>query len=100
MDKILDSVISKVYKHLEKNGLDPDIVLVENDELNDVQTLVVQIAWGDWKHEHIKCDLLMKELGYICIDVIIDEEDGSYTYSAYHVYEKVNMSLKCLFVED
>lgn len=52
-------------------------------------TISVEIEWGDWKHEHAYCDHLMKELGYICTDEHITEENGSDCYSAIHFYEPI-----------
>lgn len=46
----------------------------------------VDISWGDWKHDHLRCDYLMKLNGYTHICTTVTEEDGSDCYSATHYY--------------
>jgi hypothetical protein len=46
----------------------------------------VHIAWGDWKHSHAWCDVLMKYLGYELVNEIVTEENGSDAYSSEHWY--------------
>lgn len=53
--------------------------------------ILINIEWGDWKHEHGRCDYLMTLLGYDCVDVIITEENGSDCYSAIRCYEKTEV---------
>lgn len=49
--------------------------------------VVVSIHWGDWKHEHLRCDWLMEEkFGASRIKVEVTEENGSDCYSADHYY--------------
>jgi hypothetical protein len=55
----------------------------------DLPVMVVDISWGDWKHEHGWCKCLMKYLGYGEIGCKVTEEDGSDTYSAEHYFIKV-----------
>lgn len=54
--------------------------------------LEVEINWGDWKHEHLRCNWLMEEflesqglrlLHHTCE---VTEEDGSDCYSGIHKY--------------
>ena len=53
---------------------------------------VVTIHWGDWKHDHWRCDNLIEEfakahdivLANKTCDII--DEDGSDCYSARHYY--------------
>lgn len=71
----------QIYKYLRANNLFPDEVAV--NELMDIE---VQIDWGDWKHEHLRCDYLMKQIGFTCTGMMVTEEDGSDTYSARHYY--------------
>lgn len=47
----------------------------------------VVIHWGDWKHDHLYCDHLMRELKFEQVDVDVFEEDGSDAYSAVRNYE-------------
>lgn len=51
--------------------------------------LSVEINWGDWKHEHLRCKWLTTEffekLGLAAsFETEITEEDGSDCYSAIH----------------
>ena len=55
----------------------------------DLPIMVVDISWGDWKHEHGWCKCLMKYLGYGEIGCKVTEENGSDTYSAEHYFIKV-----------
>lgn len=49
----------------------------------------VEINWGDWKHEHLRCKWLteqlleMRGIGFD-FDTFVTEEDGSDCYSAIH----------------
>lgn len=49
--------------------------------------IVVEILWGDWKHEHARCDWLVSQHGGKPSGTMVTEEDGSDTYSAYHFYK-------------
>ena len=48
----------------------------------------ILIEWGDWKHEHLRCDWLMREMGYTFFGSETVEDDGSDTYSAIRKYYK------------
>lgn len=72
--------IMELNKYLREHQLFVDI---QEDE----GRFAILIEWGDWKHDHMYCDHLMKEIGYICIEEEITEEDGSDCYSAIHTYE-------------
>ena len=55
-------------------------------------TICVDVSWGDWKHDHLRLDLVAKdffnEKGYdiLNMDTDVTDEDGSDTYSATHSY--------------
>lgn len=57
-----------------------------------IEHIEVEIIWGDWEHEHLRCDWLAGEffvahgLDLISIHTITTEEDGSDTYSAIRQY--------------
>ena len=61
-----------------------DEIWMENNEVH------IEIYWGDWKHDHWRCQYLMEKFGYRQKSEVITEEDGSDTYSAHHVYIKDN----------
>lgn len=54
----------------------------------DLPVMVVDISWGDWKHDHLWAKSLMSYLGYREIGNKVTEEDGSDTYSAEHYFIK------------
>lgn len=75
----------QIDRFLADNGLYPDGVYT-----NSEGTTSVEISWGDWKHQHIYCDCLMKYLGYETeCEEEVTEENGSDCYSAIHYYHKV-----------
>lgn len=55
---------------------------------HDMPVLVVDIRWGDWKHEHLWAKNLMEFLGYKEIGSKVTDEDGSDCYSAEHYFIK------------
>lgn len=59
---------------------------------NDDDTIIVEVIWGDWKHEHAYLDWLARQFfnkrGYkVNVYSHITEEDGSDCYSANHYFE-------------
>lgn len=58
------------------------------DNYGDSESFVVEIEWGDWKHDHSFCDDLMAVMGYTLEDEVVTEEDGSDCYSSRHIYRK------------
>jgi len=51
--------------------------------------ILVCISWGDWKHEHLACEQIMKKLGYIQVQEVITEDNGTDCYSAEHTFIKL-----------
>ena len=71
-----------VREKLEAGGVHPsDIWWTESGRV------VVEIVWGDWKHDHARADYLVSQLGGKVDDVFVTESDGSDTYSATHFYK-------------
>jgi hypothetical protein len=81
MEKLIESIFSKY--HLT---YDYDIAL------NCV--VMVTIEWGDWKHDHIALDYIMKENRFHLIDEITTESDGSDCYSSIHRYVNIDRMVK------
>ena len=50
----------------------------------------VHIEWGDWKHEHLWCKVLMGYIGFTEFASKVTDEDGSDTYSAIHYFQKTS----------
>ena len=69
-----------IMEYLESNQLYPSDVFVADDRV------MVDISWGDWKHDHLRCDDLMEDLGYALVEEEVTEEDGSDCYSAIRHY--------------
>lgn len=77
---------NKIMKWAEK----VDIILDENgiwhNTFYNEEHIMVHIPWGDWKHDHLRCDYLLGNLGLTCVNTEVTEEDGSDCYSAVHYY--------------
>lgn len=56
---------------------------------NDFDKVDVNIEWGDWKHDHILCDELMKQKGWELESECVSDEDGSDCYSSTHTYKRI-----------
>lgn len=75
---VTNNEIQRLYKELEKVSVDEIYV--------DGNCLCVSIHWGDWKHDHGRCDWILNRLGYGFIGCEVTEEDGSDTYSGIRRY--------------
>ena len=56
--------------------------------ITDEDTIGISIEWGDWKHDHLYLKYKMEQKGFVQIDEILTEENGSDCYSALHIYRK------------
>ena len=70
-----------INTYLMKNQLYPVDVFAADTRV------MVEIEWGDWKHDHLRCDALMKAKGYTLVEEEVTEEDGSDCFSAIRHYE-------------
>ncbi len=75
--------MDKIQQAFKQHGL-PAYTVYQIDE-NEV---LVCISWGDWKHDHLACDYVMKGLEYRKVQEIVTEENGSDCYSSEHSYIK------------
>lgn len=78
-----------ILKMLEENDLAVNAWEM-NDEFFGFPIVTIEIVWGDWKHEHLRCDHLMKQLGYGLCDENITEENGGDCYSAVRTYVQID----------
>ena len=79
MDKVQE--IQAAFKEI---GLSVEAIYqIEENEI------LVCISWGDWKHEHLACEQTMKKLGYIQVQEVITEDNGSDCYSSEHTFIKI-----------
>lgn len=78
-------MVEKIQKRLTEEGISfSDVSEYSNGEINII------IEWGDWKHDHIYCDMIMKELGYELSTEKELETNGSDCYSSVHKYHPKN----------
>ena len=77
-------IADTIHSFLNDNGVWADV-----DVQMEGNIIVINISWGDWKHDHGWCKELMRYLGYKQLGVFVTEEDGSDCYSAEHTYIKV-----------
>lgn len=61
-------------------------IAAEVDTLTEQQAVAVKIEWGDWKHSHRACDMLLTEAGFEKVGEKLTEENGSDCYSSIHYY--------------
>ena len=75
-----NELIKKVEKLMEENGLYGDVY-------GDDVLICIDVEWGDWKHEHMRLDLMIADNFDIKFRAVeVTEEDGSDCYSATHKY--------------
>lgn len=57
-------------------------------QINSLGTMevVIEISWGDWKHEHLYADYVMKQHGFLLKNEVVTEENGDDCYSSIHYY--------------
>ena len=72
---------SRISQFLYDNGVDGEVSSSDNK-------VYVYISWGDWKHDHMWCQELMRYLGYKRVSFDVTDEDGSDCFSAEHTYIK------------
>lgn len=78
----VQELAEKIEKMLDENHIHCEVYVEP-----PLPVVCVQINWGDWKHEHLRADLLVKEkFSPIFVTERLTEEDGSDCYSAVHKY--------------
>lgn len=86
LDVNLDSLAREIDRALSSENIDSE-VYVDDDMIQ------YDIAWGDWKHQHLYSEEIVKNLlaskGITDFTIYEDvfEEDGTDTYSATHTIE-------------
>ena len=74
----------EAYKVLTDGGVYGDV----EPQFHGFSDICVEIHWGDWKHEHLRCDWLLEGLGFELVSAEVTEDDGSDCYSALRYYRK------------
>ena len=84
----MDSVFKKKCELAEKvdKVLRDGGVFAEVCPCTDKTDVEVLIHWGDWKHDHLRADWLIKEIGGTLFKTYVTEDNGSDCYSAVHKY--------------
>lgn len=80
-------IVNETSKYLADNGVYAEVDIVDGD-------IILNIPWGDWKHDHQRADYLMKQKGYVLEREEVTEEDGSDTYSAMRYYVPIGKGIK------
>jgi len=73
----MEKLIQKIFKEND--------VWYEYDILGN-RGVEINVELGDWKHDHLFIDHLMKENGFVKTDEVLTWEDGSDCYSSIHTY--------------
>ena len=60
---------------------------VFHNDLGNKVEIQVFVDWGDWKHDHLYTDYLMREADFLLIDEQVTYEDGDDCYGSIHKYE-------------
>lgn len=83
MKEKIKNKIAEVEKLLSENHINADV-----EQFRDLPVICIDIRWGDWKHEHLRTNCLLKENveGIEYFNTVVTEEDGSDCYSAQHRY--------------
>ena len=81
--------------NMERNEIENDILRITKENgmycewgVDPDGTVMIEIDWGDWKHDHLYTDYIMKQNGYRLTDECVTDEDGSDTYSSIHYYKR------------
>ena len=76
-----DLLAEKIAEHLYENGIYGEVYSARDNEV------CVEINWGDWKHDHLRTDWLVKGK-FHPVDCFTEETetDGSDCYSGVHHY--------------
>ena len=49
-------------------------------------SIVVDVMWGDWKHDHLFLNHVMRQNNYRLVSEEVTEEDGDDAYSSLHKF--------------
>lgn len=85
-DEEMSKLVDKVRDYLNENKLYTYDIRYADMDAPLRNCVVVEIVWGDWKHDHARCDWLVKQVGGTPEYTEVTNEDGSDCYSAIHAY--------------
>ena len=89
--KIADAAATEIREALAKNDLFvADVSPAYTSHNHALMPCVeVTIEWGDWKHDHLRCDYICKTLGYALLREEQTEDSDCDCYSAIRYYTAV-----------
>ena len=76
-------MLSEIKKKLQEYSVSYTDIYTCDDNIVEIE-----INRGDWKHDHLCCIQLMRELGYVLLGEHYIFEDGSDCYTSTHRYKK------------
>ena len=79
----MEQILKQIHELLKSKG-----IWAEVSQYLDLPVIQVEIEMGDWSHDHLYCDSIMKGEGY---SKVSEEEIGNSledVYSSYHYYVK------------
>lgn len=77
-------------EHIKSTFKEHQLFVEEVYQIEDNEILVC-ISWGDWKYEHLRCGSIMKGLGYMKVQEVITEDNGTDCYSSEHIHQDLAM---------
>lgn len=87
--------LNKRFNERCEMAVEAERLLNKHDVYGDAEPMMygtkdisVEIHWGDWKHEHLRCDWVLGLIGFSLVSVDVTEENGSDCYSAIRYYRK------------
>ena len=81
-----EKIEREVYETIKEKGIYADDVSYDDSRIVYPFNVVMITVDGDWKHDHIALDQIMKESNYTLIEKINVEDNCSDWYEATHVY--------------
>lgn len=88
---IIKKSISREEIQKKLDAANAEFALAGNGLIAQIHSLgtmeaVIEISWGDWKHEHLYADYVMKQHDFLLKNEVVTEEDGTDCYSSIHYY--------------
>ena len=79
----MEQILKQIYELLKSKGIWANV-----SQYMGLPVIQVEIEMGDWKHEHLYCDSIMKEAGYHKVNEQEIGDSQEDVYSSYHYYIK------------
>ena len=79
---------NKMMHEIEKVLNEENFYFSDFCSFHDLPVVGVLIERGDWKHDHLRCDLILKDKGFVLMSEHVTFNDGSDVYSSIHYFSK------------